>query len=82
MTKAYEKGIMPEEAYSKYLQGRESYLMKHLTLMKNNEMNICRKCEMRYHIRGNTDGQCTADDRKHEVQYDFDKDENVLNCEI
>lgn len=37
---------------------------------------------MRYHIRGNTQGNCTADDGKHEPQYDFEKDENVLNCEI
>ena len=45
VVKAYENGILTEEGYQKYLQGRESYLLKHLQLMKDNDMNMCKKCE-------------------------------------
>ena len=51
--KAFDNGILNEKAGEKYLQGRESYLLKHLQLMKDNDMNECKKCEQRYHIRGN-----------------------------
>ena len=36
VTNAYGNGILTEDAYAKYLQGRESYLLKHLTLMRDN----------------------------------------------
>lgn len=42
---AYEKGILIETAHARYLEGRESYLLKHLKLMKENDMNECKKCE-------------------------------------
>jgi hypothetical protein len=68
---AYSRGIINDEAHNKYLEGRESYLIKHLTLMKNNDMNICRKCEQKYHIRGNRPGMCYHEEGVHEAQYDF-----------
>ena len=83
--KSYEAGILVEEAYQKYLEGRHSYLIKHLTIMKNMSMNQCKKCEQRYHIRGNLPGQCVEalPSGTHDPQYDFTKDsENVINCEI
>ncbi len=79
---AREKGVLNDNAYSKYVEGYEQYLMKHLTLMKNNSMNECRYCEMRYHVRGNVPGNCSAKG-VHEPLWDFGKDpENVLNCGI
>ena len=51
--------------------------------MKDNDMNQCKKCEQRYHIRGNAPGMCYSGPEPHEAKYDFTKDENdVLNCEI
>eukprot|EP00347_Sterkiella_histriomuscorum_P006207 403353651 len=80
---AYTQGILTEEAHSKYLEGRESYLLKHLQLMKDNEMNECRKCEQKYYIKANQEGQCYVGQGSHEPLYDFEKDpENVLNCTI
>ena len=69
-------GILTEAAESKYRQGRESYLIKHLNLMKNNSMNECSKCEQRYHVRGNVPGNCSAagPEGVHTAKYDFNKD--------
>lgn len=50
--------------------------------MKNNEMNLCKKCGLRFHVRGNAMGQCNADETRHEAKYDFSKSEDVLECEI
>ena len=77
--------MLTQTAQERYFQGRTSYLTKHLNLMKTNQMNECKNCEMRYHVRGNVKGQCAAalPDGVHEPAYDFEKDPtNVLNCEI
>ena len=57
---AGDKGILTFAAYTRYLEGRKSYLLKHLNLMKSNSMNECSKCEQRYHIRGNVPGNCLS----------------------
>ena len=51
--KAYEQGLLEEAAWEKYKEGRISYLTKHLTLCKNNAMNICTNCEQKYYVKGN-----------------------------
>jgi len=52
---------MEEAAWSKYQEGRKSYLTKHLTLCKNNKMNICAKCDQKFYVAGNKDGVCYLD---------------------
>jgi hypothetical protein len=42
---AYKNGAMTEDALSRYLYGRNEYLLKHLNLMKDNDMNECAKCD-------------------------------------
>ena len=42
---AREKGVLTDNAFNKYLEGYEQYLLKHLNLMKDNSMNECKKCE-------------------------------------
>lgn len=82
---AHDAGILTESAFARYLEGRTSYLLKHLNLMKSTSMNECKKCEMRYHIRGNIPGNCNASlpDGIHDPKYDFTKDpSNILNSEI
>ncbi len=85
MIKAHENGVLTEAGYARYMQGREIYLNKHLNLMKNNSMNQCKKCDMRYMVKGNIKGNCSASqpDGIHDPMYDFEKDTtNILNCEI
>ena len=77
----YKSGNMEQEAWEKYQEGRVSYLTKHLTMCKNNKMNVCVNCDMKYYVKGNPtcskslSGHCTP-------KYDFTKDDNVLNCEM
>ena len=76
---------MTEPTFEKYMEGRTSYLLKHLNLMKNNSLNECKNCEMRYHIRGNAPGQCPSalPSGVHDPAYDFTKDpDNILNSFI
>ena len=47
----YNAGNLEESAWEKYKEGRISYLTKHLTLAKNNAMNICVNCEMKYYVK-------------------------------
>ena len=57
--------------------------MKHLTLCKNNKMNICKRCEGKYMVAGNEPGRCTkGDDLACDPQYDFTINDDVLQCEI
>lgn len=80
---AFANGLIEAAAWAKYLEGRKSYMTKHLTLCKNNKMNFCKKCEQKYYVAGNRADSCTKDHTAHEAQYDFTKDpDNVLNCEI
>lgn len=77
----YKAGNMEEEAWLKYCEGRKLYMTKQLTMCKNNAMNICRHCDIRYYVKANKD--CgKKKDTKCEAQYDFTKDDNVLNCEV
>ena len=85
VVQAYESGTLTEAGFQRYMEGRIIYLNKHLNLMKTNQMNQCKKCEMRYMVRGNIKGNCTASlpDGVHDPMYDFTKDpDNILNCEI
>ena len=78
-------GILTENAWAMYQDGRRSYLMKHLTLCKNNKMNICRTCEGKFFVAANEDGACVkpgVKDGPHTPMYDFTISENVLECEI
>ena len=80
---AHEKGLMEEEAWNGYQEGRKSYLQKHLTLCKDNNMNLCSKCDQKFYVAGNRPGACWVDQGIHNQMYDFTKDPaNVLNCEI
>ena len=47
----FAAGNMDQEAWEKYCEGRKSYLTKHLTLCKNNDMNICVSCEQKYYVK-------------------------------
>ena len=83
VAEAHDKGFMEEAAWSRYQEGRKSYQIKHLTLAKNNNMNICSKCDQKFFVAGNRDGACWADQTTHIAMYDFTKDpDNVLNCGI
>ena len=44
-------------------------------------MNICQKCEAKYFLTANEDGACVKGG-EHVAKYDFDKSENVLECDI
>ena len=81
---AYHGGILTDEAWAKYQDGRKQYLLKHLTLCKNNKMMICKVCEGKYFITANEPGACGAgkDDDAHIPAYDFSISENVLECAI
>jgi hypothetical protein len=68
-------------AFNKYMEGRHSYLQKHLTLAKNNDMNICRNCEMKFYIKGNRADTCGGT-QPHILMYDFTQSEDVTECEI
>ena len=63
------------------MEGRKSYLLKHLTLAKNNGMNICARCEAKFYITGNREDSCMGE-HKHIQKYDWTKSEDVLECEI
>jgi hypothetical protein len=74
---------MEEAAWARYQEGRKSYLIKHLTLARDNKMNVCTKCEQKYYVRGNVPGCCYTDEGIHSPMCDFTKDlDNVLNCII
>ena len=67
---------MEDEAFSKYLEGRHSYLLKHLTLAKNNAMNVCSSCEMKFYVTDKRADSCQGE-RKHEAKYDFTISDDV-----
>ena len=77
----YDAGKMSQEAWDKYCEGRKAHLTKHLTLAKNNKQNYCRRCERRYFVAA-SQRPCMCDSNPPEPKYDFEKDEDVLNCEI
>ena len=75
------QSLFEPAAFDKYLQGRKSYLQKHLTLAKQNSMNVCRRCEGKFYVAGNPDDACMGD-RKHQAMYDWSKSDDVLLCEL
>ena len=81
---AYHAGVLTDEAWAKYQDGRKQYLTKHLTLCKDNKMNICKVCEGKYFVSANEDGACPKgkEGENHIPGYDFTKSDNVLECEI
>ena len=81
---AYQAGVLTDDAWAKYQDGRTQYLTKHLTLCKDNKMNICKVCEAKYFVSANEDGACPkgGDDVNHIPAYDFTISENVLECGI
>ena len=80
---AYQAGILTETAWARFQDGRRQYLVKHLTLCKNNKMNICKNCEGKYFVSANENGKCTkGDNQPCDPQYDFTKSEDVLECGI
>ena len=66
---------------AKYQEGYKAHLLKHLTLCKNNKMNICKRCEQKYFVLANGDDQCKKGGA-HDPKYDFSLSDNVLECEI
>ena len=75
-------GNMEPEAWEKAQQGHISYLTKHLTLCKQNRMNICKKCDMKYYDAAQNTRVCGVDEGRCDPRYDFTIDpDNVLNCE-
>ena len=83
MVAANAAGVMEPEAWEKAQQGHVSYLTKHLNLCKDNNMNICKACEIRYY-KAAEHTNCGANNAgAHSPSYDFTLDaDNVLNCEI
>ena len=79
VARANECGVLTPAAWAKYQEGRSKYLTKHLTIAKNNKMNVCKNCEQKYFV--NASASCSKGET-HEAQYDFTKDEDVLKCEI
>ena len=81
---AAQAGILTPAAWAVYQDGRRQYLTKHLTLCKNNKMNICKQCEAKYFLTNNEEGMCVkaGEEGIHMPGYDFSKSENVLECEI
>ena len=73
--------MLEPAAVEKYLQGRHSYLTKHLTLARNNGMNVCSRCETKFYITGNPDDACYGK-YKHIESYDFSLNEDVTLCRI
>ena len=51
----FKAGNMDQEGWDKYCEGRKSYLTKQLTMCKQNKMNYCKVCEMRYYIAAGKD---------------------------
>ena len=80
---ANEAGKLEPEAWEKAQQGHVSHMTKLLTMCKQNNMNICKACKMRYY-KAAEHTNCGANDcGPHTPKYDFALDaENVLNCEI
>ena len=77
----YKAGSLNQEGWDKYCEGRKIYLTKQLTMCKQNKMNYCRFCDIRYYIAAKKD--CgKKKDTKCEPLYDFTKDDDVLNCEV
>ena len=74
----YDAGIIPDDAWEEYLVAYDQWLTNLLLIWKRTENNICSKCEKRYHI-SSTKG---CKDGDHTPSYDFEKDEDVLNCKI
>ena len=85
VAEANANGILTENAWAAYQEGRKSYLTKHLTLCKNNKMNICKWCEGKFFITANEDGACVkpaSPNGPHVAKYDFTLNDDVLLCEI
>ena len=85
VAEANAQGVLTEAAWAAYQEGQKSYWTKHLNLCKNNKMNICRYCEMKFFITANEDGVCTkpaVESGPHVAKFDFDLNEDVLQCEI
>ena len=77
-----QTGVIEPAAWEKACEGRTAYLTKWLTMCKQNNMNICKLCDMRFH-NGAAHINCGANNMgPHNAKYDFTIDENVLNCEI
>ena len=78
----FNAGNIEQDGWDKYCEGRKAYLLKHLTLCKQNAMNICKKCEQKYYVKAAGLNCSKGKDGVHSPQYDFAKDDNVLNCEV
>ena len=78
---AHQAGVLTDEAYARWQEGRKSYLTKHLTLCKNNKMNICKKCEAKYFLTANSDDKCCKGGPC-DPAWDFTKNDDVLQCGI
>ncbi len=74
---------MEDEAWERAQQGHVSNMTKVLGLCKQNNMNICKKCEQRYYVAAEHTNCGANDGGAHTPMYDFSLDsENLLNCEI
>ena len=82
---AHEDGILTDSGWMKYHEGQSSYWTKHLTMCKQNKMNVCKTaaCEKKYFEKANKPGQCKLGGEHQCIpRYDFTKSENVHECEI
>ena len=75
-------GNMESAAWERAQAGHVSYLTKHLGMCKQNRMNICKACEMKYHVAAEHTNCGANNAGAHTPQYNFELDEDVLNCEI
>ena len=76
-------GNVEPQAFERAQEGYKCYMIHNLTLCKNNNMNMCKACGMRYYNAATHTG-CTANGGgAHVPGWDFSIDpDNVLNCGI
>ena len=76
-------GKIEEAAWVRAQEGHESYMIYQLTLCKNNRMNICKACKMRYYVAAQHTNCGANGGGAHTPGWDFTIDpNNVLNCGI
>ena len=80
---ANNAGNMEEAAWERAQEGYKSFMTAQLTLCKNNNMNICKTCDMRYYVAAQHTGCGKNNGGAHNPGWDFTVDpDNVLNCGI